>query len=99
MGRNAEEIAAYDEVVSRFGTASEPTVREQVGWALWNKGVRFGQMGRSAEEIAAYDAVIARFGTASEPALRQQAAKALHHKTLSLRRMMQERGGDQSLMA
>jgi hypothetical protein len=68
-----------------------------VAKALFQKGVRLGELGRSVEETAVYDDLIERFGNASEPALREQVAKALLNKGLSLRRMMAERGGDGSL--
>ncbi|HEV2071789.1 MAG TPA: hypothetical protein VGR26_18550, partial [Acidimicrobiales bacterium] len=44
LGRSAEEIEVYDEVVARFGDAPEAALREQVGRALVNKGVRLGQL-------------------------------------------------------
>src|SRR5262249_8196838 len=84
MGRRAEEIAAYDDVVGRFGTAREPALCEQVGWALWNKAIRLGQAGRLAEEIAAYDEGVARFGAAQEQTLRDQVSKGLLQKAKSL---------------
>ena len=74
-------------------------MREQVAKAMVNKAVRLGELGRGTEEIAVYDDVIARFGTAKEPALRERAARALLNKVSAFRRMMQERGGDQSLTA
>ena len=76
-GRAAEALAIYDNVLSRFGEASEPALREQVARALVNKGITLRQLGRSEEEIAVYDSVISRFGEASEPALREQVAGAL----------------------
>jgi hypothetical protein len=64
-----------------------------------SKAGRLGELGRGAEQIAVYDDVITRFGTAKEPALREQVAKALLNKASALRRMMSERGGDQTLTA
>ena len=60
-------VAAYDEVVARFGDAAEPALREQVARALVNKGVSSGELGASAAEVAVYDEVVARFGDAPSP--------------------------------
>jgi tetratricopeptide (TPR) repeat protein len=71
LDRGAEAIAVYDDLLARFGTATELPLREQVANALYNKGVTLGALGRSAEEIAVYDDLLARFGTATELPLRQ----------------------------
>ena len=76
-GRSEGEIAAYDEVVRRFGELSESVVREQVAKALVNKAVRLGKLGQLKEAIAVYDDVGRRFGRAQEPNLRKQVAIAL----------------------
>jgi hypothetical protein len=47
LGRTEEEVAAYDEIIDRFGTATELPLREQVGKALINKGLALGRLGRS----------------------------------------------------
>jgi len=80
LDRSAEEIAVYDDLLARFGTATELPLREAVANALFNKGVTLGALDRSAEEIAVYDDVLARFGTATELTLREQVAKALFNK-------------------
>ncbi len=80
MGRREEEIAGYEDVVSRFGTATEPAIREQVAKVLRNKGVALGTLGRSEEEIRVYDDLLARFGAATEPVIREQVAVALVNK-------------------
>ena len=36
--RDEEALAAYDEVISRFGTAAELDFQKQVALALLNKG-------------------------------------------------------------
>ena len=84
LGRGEEAIKAYDEVLSRFGDAREPALREQVAKALFNKGNTLGELGRGEEAIKAYDEVLSRFGDAHEPALREQVAKALFNKGVRL---------------
>jgi tetratricopeptide (TPR) repeat protein len=84
LGRSEEAVGVYDQVVTRFGQAPEPALRERVAKALVNKGVRLGELGRSEEEIGVYDQVVTRFGQAPEPALREQVAKALVNKAITL---------------
>jgi tetratricopeptide (TPR) repeat protein len=76
LGRSEDAIAAYDDVVGRFGLATEAPLREQVAMALVNKGVTLGALGRSEDAIAAYDDVVDRFGLATEAPLREQVAMA-----------------------
>ncbi|CAE6703844.1 tetratricopeptide repeat protein [Candidatus Nitrotoga fabula] len=87
MGRNEEAIAAYDEVVHRFGEATEEPLREQVATALMNKGKTLGKMGRDEEAIAVYDKVVRHFGEATEAPLREQVATALVNKGGTLDQM------------
>ncbi|NOT19357.1 MAG: hypothetical protein HOP24_03655 [Sideroxydans sp.] len=87
MKRIDEAIVMYDEVVLRFGEATEAALREQVANALVNKGVTLGQMNRNDEEIAVYDEVVLRFGEATEAALREQVATALVNKGITLGQM------------
>jgi len=75
LDRSEDAIAVYDDLIARFGTATEPALRERVAMALFNKGVRLGALDRSEDAIAVYDDLIARFGTATEPALREQVGK------------------------
>jgi tetratricopeptide (TPR) repeat protein len=84
QGQNDDEIAAYDEVVRRFGDATEAALRALVARALVNKGVTLGAKGQSDDEIAAYDEVLRRFGDATEAALRDQVAMALVNKGVTL---------------
>ena len=43
LDREEDSIAAYDELVVRFGDDEEPGVREQVAKGLYNKGVAVGE--------------------------------------------------------
>jgi tetratricopeptide (TPR) repeat protein len=93
LNRSEDEIAAYDEVVRRFGDDTEPALREQVAKALYNKGFRLGALNRSEDAITAYDEVVRRFGDDTEPALREQVAKALYNKGARLGAL--NRSGDE----
>ena len=56
-------------MIARFGDAPEPAPREQVAIALYNKGVRLGQLDRSEDAVAVYEELIARFGDAAQPSI------------------------------
>ena len=62
LDRSEEEIGVYDQVVERYGEATEQALRERVASALVNKGITLGQLNRSEEEIGVYDQVIERYG-------------------------------------
>jgi tetratricopeptide (TPR) repeat protein len=84
LNRSEEEIAVYDEVLRRFGEATEPALCELVATALFNKGVTLGELNRSEEALGVYDEVVRRFGEATEPALREEVARALFNKGFRL---------------
>ena len=84
LGRGDEAIAVYDDLIARFGTATELSLREPVANALFKKGDRLGALGRGDEAIAVYDDLIARFGTATELSLREPVANALFKKGITL---------------
>jgi tetratricopeptide (TPR) repeat protein len=80
LKRHEEAMAVFDEVVRRFGEATEPDLRERVARALVSKGVVLGQLKRHEEEITVYDEVVRRFGEATEPGLREQVRRARANK-------------------
>ena len=61
LSRNKEAIAVYDELLARFGTATELGLRERISFALVQKAVSFQELGRRHEAIAVYDDQLARF--------------------------------------
>ena len=80
IGRTEEALAAYDEILRRFGESDAPALREQVATALFNKGVWFDALDQMQEALVAYDEVLRRFGESDAPALREQVAMALLNK-------------------
>ena len=60
-----EAIAVHDDVIARFGDATEPVLRKSVAMALVNKGAALGGLDRFVEAIAVDDDVVARFGDAT----------------------------------
>jgi tetratricopeptide (TPR) repeat protein len=87
LNRTEEAIQVYDEVLRRFGGASEPALREPIVLALFNKAFGLGKLKRREEAIQVYDEVLRRFGDTSDPALREQVAKCLFNKGVTLRQL------------
>ncbi len=79
-GRLEEAVAAWDEVIRRFGGSDAPADREQVSLALVNKGKALGRMGRAEEASAAWDDVVRRFGADDVEGHRLAVATALASK-------------------
>jgi tetratricopeptide (TPR) repeat protein len=87
LGRPDMEIAAYDEVVRRFGEVPDSALREQAAMALTHKGMRLEKLGRLEDAVATNDEVVSRFGDAPEAGLRQQVAMALVSKAERFERL------------
>jgi tetratricopeptide (TPR) repeat protein len=84
LHRLEEAIAVFDDLLARFGNATEPPLREPVARALVNKGITLGELDRSAEAVAVYDDVVERFGNATELPLREEVGRALVNKGVRL---------------
>jgi tetratricopeptide (TPR) repeat protein len=84
LGRLEEAVAAFDQVLDRYGDDPAPALREEAAMALVNKGAALGELGRPEEAVAAYDQVLARYGDDPAPALRGRAARALVYKGIRL---------------
>ena len=87
LNHDEEAIAAYEEVIKRFGESKEPALQQLVARALVIKGASLGALNRNEEAIAAYQEVINRFGESKEPALQQLVAIALANKSFELGRL------------
>ena len=84
LGRSEEAIAVYDDLLARFGTATECRSANRSPRRSSTRGSRSATLDRSEEAIAVYDDLVARFGTATELPLREQVAKALVNKGVTL---------------
>ena len=92
LNRAPEALAAYDEVLSRFGTSDVPAVMNQVGRALIHKGTALLALDRTDEALAALDEAISRFGQSDVPSLVETAAGAFCMKGFML--SVRDRGDD-----
>jgi tetratricopeptide (TPR) repeat protein len=62
LGRTEEAIDRFDEVVARFGDASDADLRPGVALAMYDRAWAFECAGRHAEAIAVAEALDDRFG-------------------------------------
>ena len=76
-------MAAYDDLIARFGASDTLELQVQVAKALLFKGITHGQRDESEVELAAYDDLIARFGASDTPELQVRVAKALLFKGIT----------------
>jgi tetratricopeptide (TPR) repeat protein len=74
LNRSAEAIQVYDELLRRFGDATEPALREPIANALVGKGRALYTLGRSEESELAFQEVLQRFAD-SPDAVAQQAVE------------------------
>ena len=61
-GQLQDAVAAWDEVIRRFGESDATADLEQVSLALVNKGKALGRLGRAEEALTVLDDVERRFG-------------------------------------
>jgi hypothetical protein len=62
MGRREEAAGVWGQVVTRFGGATEPALREQVANALVNMGIALAQLGRPEDAVGVYEGLRTRPG-------------------------------------
>ncbi|MCE2487019.1 MAG: AAA family ATPase, partial [Desulfurellaceae bacterium] len=75
-----DALAAYDEVVRRYGTSEVPALREVVARALHRMGALLWELERSEDALAACDEVVRRYGASEVPMFREAVALALCRK-------------------
>ena len=83
-GRLQDAVAAWDEVVRRFGESDAPADREQVATALASKGVMLSDLNRHTEALAAWNEVARRFRRSRTPAFETLVANALVGMAIAL---------------
>ncbi len=83
------QVSELDELVRWFGDSDDPALRLRVAKALFNKGVKLGEMEQPDAAVDAYDELARRFGDSDDPALRLRVAKALVNKGVKLGQMEQ----------
>ncbi len=86
-GRLQDAVAAWDEVVQRFGESDAPMNLEQVSMALVNKGKALLRLGRLEEALAAWNEITQRFGKSRMPALEVPVVNALLGTAFALNKL------------
>lgn len=81
LDRPEEEVATYDELLTRFGEDLAPELREPVAKALNNKADTLEQLDRREEAVAAHQEIARRFG--NDPAF----SKISHDARQALERL------------
>ena len=84
LDRRADALAVYDDLLARFGTATELPLRQAVANALRNKGVMLSYFSSRADALVVYNDLLTRFGTATELPLREEVGKTLISKYVTL---------------
>jgi tetratricopeptide (TPR) repeat protein len=82
LGRPADALAAFQQVIDRYGDDPAPALRERVAAALGNQGAMFGTLGRPAEALGAYQQVIDRYGEDPAPKMRRRVERATTSSSL-----------------
>ena len=80
IGDTEAEIAAYDDIVARFGSSKAPQLQKVAADALSNKGIAQAQVGDVEAGITTFDNIVARFGGRKAPELQKVVARALINK-------------------
>jgi tetratricopeptide (TPR) repeat protein len=85
-GRVGEELAAYDEVVRRFGDETSAEMRDAVGRALWNRAgvLKVDRAAGPEDLLSVYEEILTRLAAAQEIPLQEQAARAMVAKGVAL---------------
>ncbi len=84
LGRPVDALAAYSDLVRRFGDAEESFFKQLIAETLVNRGVVLDDLNRHDEGIASYREVVTRFDDARDPELRVQVAAALFNVACSM---------------
>jgi tetratricopeptide (TPR) repeat protein len=61
LNRAEEAVAAYDQVIARFGESETPELQEEVARALFNKGNTFEKMRNDKEAKKIYSETLKKF--------------------------------------
>lgn len=80
VGENDRAIAALDQIVSSYGSATTPDLQEPLVLALDAKAMALERVGKKSEAISAYDYAVSHYGNSTDIAVRTAIAKTLVDK-------------------
>ncbi len=73
-------LAAYDDLVKRFGDSDALELQIPVSKALFNKGITHARLGAHEAALTAYDDLVKRYGASNVPELQVPVSTALLNK-------------------
>jgi TolA-binding protein len=76
LNRNEEAIKVFDDILHRFGEATEPVLQEQIAKTLIYKGQTLRALKRPVEAAHSFQEVLRRFPGSPGAALQQRVEKA-----------------------
>lgn len=82
LGRHAAEVAAYDQIITRYRNDLEPGVREFVARAMLNKGA---EIKAPVESLELFSELIARYAQDPTPLVAECVARAFLNSGIVLR--------------
>ena len=85
LNRPEEALAAYDNVMHRYGESKAPAFVELLATTLFMKGDTLTKLNRTEEALIAFDELMRRFGTSEMPAILAWIAEGLVKKGEILR--------------
>ena len=74
-------IACWEEIVRRFGAATDEELQRHVARAMYWRAVYVGHTGRQDREVEGYDALIARFGDSRNEHIMEAVLDGFERKT------------------
>ncbi len=74
-------IACYEEIIRRFGGATDHRLLRHVARAMYWRAVYLGDTGRQDKEVEGYDALIARFGDSRNESITEAVLEGFERKT------------------
>ena len=85
-GESDAALAAFDDLIARFGASNALELQVPVAQAMFNKGITHNQRGESEAALAAYDGLLTRFAASDTQELQVQVAQAMFNKGVMLRK-------------
>ena len=81
LGKTTDALAAFDEMIKRFGDSDNLNLQRKVANVLNNRGLAKLQLGKVQEAVYDWEDLIRRFGDGNIPELQTQVVEALIYKT------------------
>ncbi|MBQ5773595.1 MAG: tetratricopeptide repeat protein, partial [Acetobacter sp.] len=66
LNRKEDAIKAYDALIQKFSNETDTAIKQNVAWAMKNKGVALSNLKRYDDAIKAYDACIQKFSNETD---------------------------------